>query len=86
MDTWSVLGGEALPPLIDKEVLKLTGMTLSQLLTCPPLCYQVPYEQQENPTDFPCPRQITVIAKQGRVRRGAATLTQQLLTQHMFLY
>lgn len=55
MDTRSVLGGEALPPPIDKKVLKLTVMTLSQLL-----------------------------AKQGRVRRGAATVRQQQLTLHIF--
>lgn len=55
-----------------------------QLLTCPPHCYQVPYEQHENLTDFPHSRQIAVNAKHGRVRRWAAALRQQLLTLHMF--
>lgn len=83
-DMRSVLGGEALPPPIDKKVLKLTVMTLSQMSTCPPHCYQVPYEQHENPADFLRPRQIAVNAKQGRARGEAAALRQQLLTMHVF--
>lgn len=72
MDSRSVLRGEALPPPIDETVLKLTVVTLSQILTvCPSHCYQVPYEQHKNPTGI-CPRQTADNVKQGRAKESSS--------------